>query len=158
MASTPRLDQNLTIMSVDAASLAELLELVSRSLHSGGHSAGLFPSQWAALRYFARAPQANRTATHLARFQGMSSGPVSRTVRTLQAKGLVAKSPQQPKGRSEWLELTAAGLAMMERDPLRDLVTALARLEDADRLATAKVLDTAIRSLSATNATLTARD
>lgn len=113
--------------------LAELLELTARKLHSRGHSAGLFPAQWSALRYFARADVSLRTSSELARFQGLANGPVSRTVRTLVQKGLLVKAQNQPKGRAELLELTEAGNVMLGRDPSHDLEAAVSVLSPDER-------------------------
>lgn len=115
------------------ASVAELLELIARKLHSRGHAHGLFPAQWVALRYFARAEPSQRTASELARFQGLANGPVSRTVRTLVQKGLLTKAKEQPKGRAERLEPSAAGSALLEDDPTRDLEAAIALLTPEDQ-------------------------
>ena len=53
--------------SLSTSALAELLELTGRMLHSRGYAADLFPAQWAALRYFSRAPVGQRLhcVTHL---------------------------------------------------------------------------------------------
>ena len=123
------------------ASLAELLELTARKLHSRGHAAGMFPAQWAALRYFSRAPEALRTASELARFQGLANGPVSRTVRTLVQKGLLTKAAEQPKGRAELLELTEAGKALLDGDPTLELEAVLGNLPEADRRSLARALE-----------------
>ncbi len=123
-----------------ASALADLLELVARVLHSRGYAAGLFPAQWVALRYFARTP--------LARFQGLANGPVSRTVRTLITKGLLAKAASQPRGRAELLELTAAGQEVLAADPNRELETAIGALDPSDREVVARSLDTIIARLS----------
>jgi DNA-binding MarR family transcriptional regulator len=136
----------LTKMSAPA--LAELLELVARMLHSRGYAADLFPAQWAALRYFAKAPTEKRTASELARFQGLANGPVSRTVRTLIQKGLVAKAEVQPRGRAEILEVSAIGRKLLEDDPTRELELALDGLDAADQEAIARGLETVLRRLS----------
>src|SRR5690349_24584482 len=97
------------LAKTSASATAELLELVARMLHSRGYAEDLFPAQWVALRYFAKAPAPRRTASDLARFQGLANGPVSRTVRTLIQKGLLAKAAVQPRGRAELLDLTETG-------------------------------------------------
>jgi len=136
------------LKTVPPAALAELLELTARMLHSRGYAADLFPAQWMALRYFARAPLEKRTASELARFQGLANGPVSRTVRTLLQKGLLAKAADQPRGRAELLELTAAGHRTLEADPTEELVAALAGLSGPDQEALARSLEMVLRTLS----------
>jgi len=136
------------LAKISAAALAELLELVARMLHSRGYAEDMFPAQWAALRYFAKAPAEKRTASELARFQGLANGPVSRTVRTLVQKGLLAKAEIQPRGRAEILEVTAAGRTLLEADPTRELETALEELDGTDQEAIARGLETVLRRLS----------
>lgn len=101
-----------------AAPVARLLEQVARAMHSIGHDGGLFPAQWSALRYFRDAAPPHNTAMGLARFQGLAFGPVSRTVRTLIEKGLLQKAGSAGRGRSESVELTKAGRAILAEDPL----------------------------------------
>ena len=134
--------------NISASALAERLELVARMLHSRGYAEDLYPAQWVALRYFARAPEQRRTASDLARFQGLANGPVSRTVRTLIGKGLLAKAEVQPRGRAEALDLTPAGRKMLETDPTLELETALAALSEADQDATARALELVLRGVS----------
>ena len=117
-------------------------------LHSRGYAEELFPAQWMALRYFAKAPSQRRTASDLARFQGLANGPVSRTVRTLIHKGLLAKAEVQPRGRAEVLDLTEAGLKVLESDPTLELETALAGLDESDQEAIARALELILRRVS----------
>lgn len=130
-----------------STTLAELLELTARKLHSRGHAAGLFPAQWAALRYFATAPEALRTASDLARFQGLANGPVSRTVRTLIQKGLLEKAPEQPRGRAERLAVSAAGLSLMREDPTLALQAAIETLTPEQRETLARALEQIVAAL-----------
>jgi DNA-binding MarR family transcriptional regulator len=135
-----------TPKSIPAAALTELTELASRAMHSLGYVAGLYPAQWTALRYFSRAGDGLRTASELARFQGLATGPVSRTVRTLLLKGLIRKSDNQPAGRAEHLEVTATGRDMLTRDPLREVTAAFDKLGDGEREALANALEIVIRA------------
>lgn len=131
--------------AIPANALTELLELASRSMHSLGYAEGLYPAQWTALRYFARAQDGRRTASELARFQGLATGPVSRTVRTLIQKKLVAKAKKQPSGRAEHLELTRDGREVLERDPINGIVQAMDGLSAEEREALASALEQVIR-------------
>lgn len=139
----------LALAKISASALAELLELVGRMLHSRGYAEDLFPAQWMALRYFAKTAAERRTASDLARFQGLANGPVSRTVRTLIQKGLLAKAAVQPRGRAEVLDLTDAGRKVLESDPTLELEKAVATLEPGDQEATARALETILRRVSA---------
>ena len=136
------------MQSQSTSALAELLELTARMLHSRGYAADLFPAQWAALRYFSRAPGNLRTASELARFQGLANGPVSRTVRTLVQKGLLAKAAEQPKGRAELLELTNAGRAMLAQDPTQAVEAAIGELAPSEQDCFARSLELIVRRLS----------
>lgn len=144
--ASPALELALTKKS--ASALAELLELVARMLHSRGYAEDLFPAQWMALRYFAKTPAERRTASDLARFQGLANGPVSRTVRTLIHKGLLAKAQTQPRGRAEVLDLTGAGRKVLESDPTLELEKAVATLDGGDQEAMGRVLETILRRVS----------
>jgi DNA-binding MarR family transcriptional regulator len=137
----------LALARISASALAELLELVARMLHSRGYAEEMFPAQWMALRYFAKATPERRTASDLARFQGLANGPVSRTVRTLIQKGLLAKAEAQPRGRAEVLEVTAAGRTLLVSDPSLELEAALAALDERDQDAMARSLETILRRL-----------
>ena len=117
-------------------------------LHSRGYAEELFPAQWAALRYFSRAPVSQRTASALARFQGLANGPVSRTVRTLVQKGLLAKAAEQPRGRAELLELTSSGRSKLEQDPTRAVEAAIGALGSSEQECFARSLDLIVRRLS----------
>jgi DNA-binding MarR family transcriptional regulator len=138
----------LALANISASALAESLELVARVLHARGYAAGLFPAQWTALRYFARTPPERRTASDLARFQGLANGPVSRTVRTLIHKGLLVKAEPQPRGRAERLELSEAGRKVLESDPMLDLEGLIDNLEEAERQALAAALATILKQVS----------
>lgn len=142
------LETHVPTNRLPSAALADLLELTSRMLHSRGYAHDLFPAQWVALRYFARARLDLRTASELARFQGLANGPVSRTVRTLVQKGLLRKAADQPKGRAERLELTEVGQGLLARDPMAKLVEVLAALTAEEQTAMARGLEKALRGLS----------
>lgn len=135
----------MTTEGTKAEALADLLEIAARTLHSRLYREGLFPAQWVALRYMDRAEPSRRTASELARFQGLANGPVSRTVRTLLAKGLLQKSEKQPKGRAEILELSASGRALLELDPFREIADALQELREEERRALALALEAVMR-------------
>lgn len=135
---------------LSTSALAELLELTARMLHSRGYAADLFPAQWAALRYFSRAPLAQRTASELARFQGLANGPVSRTVRTLLQKGLLTKAAEQPKGRAELLEVTPSGQSMLDQDPTLAVEAVISELAPDQQECFARSLELLVRRLSVT--------
>ena len=120
-----------------ASPLARLFELAARSLHSAGHSHGLFPAQWTTLRYFAAAPASVRTSSALARFQQIALGPVTRTVRTLIAKGMLVKAGPGTHHRSEILDLTPQATELLTHDSLHriDKIFAQLSVDEQERLA-----------------------
>lgn len=132
--------------AISAAALASLLEQVARRIHSQGYASDLFPAQWAAIRYLNAAPPMLRTAIDLARFQGLASGAVARTVRTLISKGLLIKLGTIGRGRAEQLELTPLGRQILAEDPLQSIAVALEILPPRDREALANGLEIAIRA------------
>ncbi len=132
--------------TIQTALLARLVEQTSRAIHSRGHSHGLFPAQWTALRYFAGAEPGLRSASALAAYQGMAFGPVSRTVRTLISKGLLKKS-ETTRGRFELVEVTEAGQALLGKDPMLGMVEALEGLSPSDRKVLALALEAVLLRL-----------
>jgi DNA-binding MarR family transcriptional regulator len=131
---------------ISTAVLAALLEQMARRLHSQGYASHLFPAQWAALRYVQLAAPERRTAIDLARFQGLASGAVARTVRTLITKGYLVKRGTIGRGRAEQLELTDRGLALLKKDPLRKVADSLACLGPEERQTLVRSLETAIKA------------
>jgi DNA-binding MarR family transcriptional regulator len=127
--------------------LARLFELAARSLHSAGHAHGLYPAQWTALRYLAIAEPNDRTSSALARFQQIAIGPVTRTVRTLIAKGYVVKAGQASHHRSERLDVTDSGAALLAMDPLRHIDGPLETLSAHDKAEFARLLGEIIAKL-----------
>lgn len=132
---------------VSAITLAYLLEQTARALHALGYASDLFPAQWTALRYFSRAEPHNRTASALARFQGLATGPVTRTVRTLVAKGLVVKSGAAGRGRAERIDLTEAGKSLLAKDPLATVVDGIASLDEDERASFAGSLELVLKRM-----------
>jgi DNA-binding MarR family transcriptional regulator len=128
-----------------ATILARLLEQTARALHSASFKEGLYPAQWSALRYFARAQSPHRTAAALARFQGLAAGPVTRTVRTLAAKGYLQSDSSGRRGRET--AITAAGLEMLALDPLVPIASAIEDLPEAEATALASALELILRRL-----------
>ncbi len=113
---------------VSVAGLASVVENTSRLLHAAGHAEGLYPAQWVALRYFSEAPEAQRTASALARYQDLGLAPVARTVATLVDKGLALRRPNPRDGRADLIDLTPQGHAKLTLDPRQMLEQALSEL------------------------------
>jgi len=121
--------------------LAELLVHVGRTARGeDGAGAQLNAAQWTALRFFARANRVSRTPSAFASFQATTRGTASQTIKTLEARGLLARRRAEHDGRSVYFEVTEAGRARLAQDPLRHLTAALARLDADDRAVLARLL------------------
>ena len=102
--------------------LVALIERLGRIAHLRGFHANLNPAQWAALRFLARANPSARTTTGFARANGTTQGTATQTISALVRKGLVARSPDSEDRRIMRLDLTEGGLALLNDDPLDELV------------------------------------
>lgn len=133
----------------DSATLAELLLHVARA--SQGEEPGgaqLTAAQWTALRFFARANRASRTPSAFASFQATTRGTASQTLKTLEARGLLARRRCESDGRSVLFDVTEAGQAMLAHDPLRHLSHAIGGLAPAERDALGRLLPALVARLA----------
>lgn len=112
-----------------------LLERIGRVLQNDGHSEGLKPTQWEALRYFARANRFSRSPSGLTAYLGMTKGTVSQTVSALERKGLIEKATGDADRRQIRIEVTAKGKKLLNRDPLEAMGALLSRLPARQRQA-----------------------
>ncbi|MEZ5981016.1 MAG: MarR family transcriptional regulator [Parvularculaceae bacterium] len=110
-----------------------LLERIGRVLQNDGHSEGLKPTQWEALRYFARANRFSRSPSALTAYLGMTKGTVSQTVGALEKKGLIEKATGDADRRQVQIEMTAKGDKLLKRDPLEAMAALLARMPASQR-------------------------
>lgn len=110
-----------------------LLERIGRVLQAYGHSEGMKPTQWEALRYFARANRFSRTPSALTAYLGMTKGTVSQTISVLERKGLIAKAADAQDRRHVQIDVTARGARMLRRDPLENMTASLSRLSARKR-------------------------
>ena len=124
-----------------------MIEQISRLTHSSGYAEGLYPAQWTALRFFSEAPASARTTAGLARFQGMSLGPVARTVRTLVDKGLLARAANPLSRRADLIAVTAKGLALLQRDPRLMVTETIERMPGEQKEALAAAMETLLYGL-----------
>lgn len=132
---------------VSSTGIAALIEQVSRLTHSAGYAEGLYPAQWTALRFFSEASASARTTAGLARFQGMSLGPVARTVRTLVDKGLLARAANPLSRRADLIAVTAAGRTLLQKDPRLRLSATADKMPLEQREALAGALETLLYHL-----------
>ena len=134
---------------ISSVGIAALIERASRLIHSIGYAEGLYPAQWTALRFFSEAPPSARTSAGLARFQGMSLGPVARTVRTLVEKGLLARAANPSSRRADLIAVTAAGQNLLKRDPRSAIAEAIETLPGDQRETLATAMETLLHGLLA---------
>jgi len=127
--------------------VAALLEQVSRLIHSTGYAEGLYPAQWTALRFFSEAPASARTTAGLARFQGMSLGPVARTVRTLVEKGMLARAANPLSRRADLIAVTSLGRSLLQKDPRLEISKTIETLPPKQQEALASALETLLYGL-----------
>jgi len=118
---------------ISPAGVSALFEQASRLIHGLGFAEGLTPAQWVALRYFAEAPPFSRTMASLARYQGLTLAPVTRTVRTLIDKGYVERHPNPRSKRADLVIVTASGKQLLESDPRARLVEIVSQVPPAER-------------------------
>lgn len=116
-----------------AEEIAAALEQLVRLQFSQSFRNGLKPAQWHALRYFATAPQEERTVTAFARHRASTMGTASTTISTLVRKGYLARDYGQGVPRNRGLHLTEAGQRLLNEDPVQTLVRAIDDLDVSER-------------------------
>jgi len=136
-------------VQISSVGIAALIERASRLIHSIGYAEGLYPAQWTALRFFSEAPPSARTTAGLARFQGMSLGPVARTVRTLVEKGLLARAANPSSRRADLIAVTVAGKELLKRDPRAAVAGAVDSLTPDQREVMAIAMESLLHGLLA---------
>ena len=107
---------------LDGADIAERLIQISRLAYAESGRAGLTPTQWMALRYFARANRFSRTVSAFADYHATTRGTVSQTVKTLTERGYLSRRRSDTDGRSVRFDLTELGRDAIEADPLSRLI------------------------------------
>jgi len=86
------------------------------------------------------------------RYQNMAMSPVARTVRALVEKGLVTRKPNPLDGRSDLIELTPKGQALLRLDPRNDLEALLAKVMPDHLASLAFALQSVIQGMVNTEA------
>lgn len=124
-----------------ARSILQSLDLMSRLLTASCYCHGLNPAQWSALRYFAEAGSKDSTPSAFARTHRATKGTVSQTLIALARKGLIDKITDAKDGRSITIRLTAAGTALLARDPWLAFEDALMKSPDESLRHVARLAD-----------------
>ncbi len=112
--------------------IADLLVHVGRAARRESARSDLTAAQWTCLRFFARANASTRTPSAFASYQATTRGTASQIIKSLERRGLVARTRSERDRRSVWFDLTAEGRAMLAQDPLRDLVDLIDGLGEAE--------------------------
>lgn len=132
-----------------AEALAELVDQASRAVYSASYMAGLNPAQWNALRYLNSAQSSGRSIKAFSTYHRVTDSAASQTISALARKKLVVKHPDPDDGRAFRLELTPAGIALLEEDPLQHLTAAFATLSEAELRAAGQILTAVVRKITA---------
>ena len=119
---------------------AELLERAVRAVYSLRGPGEMHQGQWAVLRFLAKAPETDRNVQGVARHLGVTAGPASRAIASLERKKLIASRPMRDDQRKRELRVRAAGRLLLESDPLLKLCAAIDGLGEARREAFVKSL------------------
>lgn len=112
-----------------------------------GYTQGLKPSQWTALRYFARANPSQRTVSAFADFHATTRGAASQMVEVLVTKNLLTRVPVPEDRRVVQLHPTPKALELLEHDPLKDFAGVIASLPGDEQFQLADLLSRVLRGL-----------
>lgn len=121
-----------SLRAVTPTAAARRLEALLRAMQNQCWSDGVHPAQWAALRFFARAPEERCTVNGLAKAQGTNPGTASRTIAALTRKGLLAVRRRDSDHRYKVITVTEEGTALLNADPLLRVEDGLAALSAED--------------------------
>lgn len=112
-------------VTMDASVVARLLEQTARAVYDSRGPRAIHAGQWAVLRYLARAGRQARTVGGVASYLGVTHAPASRAVSSLARKDLVIVRADPEDRRVRRIDLTAAGRALLEHDPVHRLTAAI---------------------------------
>lgn len=108
--------------------IVELLIHLGRAARCEEGASGLTAAQWTCLRFFARANDPARTPSAFADFHATTRGTASQIIRSLERRTLIARTRSENDRRSVRFDLTQAGHAMLDHDPLRGVIALADRL------------------------------
>lgn len=134
--------------SMDASVVARLLEQTARAIYDARGPRAIHAGQWAVLRYLARAGRQARTVGGVATYLGVTHAPASRAVAALARKNFVTVRADTEDRRVRRIDLTSAGRALLEHDPVHRLTAAIEELPHDNQAALAGMLETLYGSLS----------
>lgn len=129
-------------MPIDASAVARLLEQTARAVCESRGPRAVHPGQWAVMRYLARAGRQARTVGGVAGYLGVTHAPASRAVAALARKQLVTVRADAEDRRVRRIDLTAAGRALLDHDPVHRLTSAIETMDAARQAEFAGMLET----------------
>lgn len=128
--------------AMDASVIARLLEQTARAVYESRGPKAVHPGQWAVLRYLARAGRQARTVGGVATFLGVTHAPASRAVAALARKELVTVKADNEDRRVRRIDITSAGRALLDQDPVHRLTSAIGALDSRAQTEFARTLET----------------
>lgn len=135
---------------MDASVVARLLEQTARAVYEERGPNAIHAGQWAVLRYLARAGRQARTVGGVASYLGVTHAPASRAVASLLRKDLVTVRADSEDRRVRRIDLTSAGRALLQHDPVHRLTMAIEELGAERMVELAGVLEVLYARLAKT--------
>ena len=126
---------------MDASVVARLLEQTARAIYESRGPRAIHAGQWAVLRYLARASKQVRTVGGVAAYLGVTHAPASRAVASLARKDYVVVKADPEDRRVRRIELTNAGKALLDHDPVHRLTAAIEGLSNERQKELASTLE-----------------
>lgn len=117
-----------------------MLEQTARAVYDVRGPRAVHPGQWATLRYLDRAGRQARTVGGVASYLGVTHAPASRAVAALHRKGLVTVKADPEDRRVRRIDLTPAGRALLNSDPVNRLTSAIDAMREGERQEFARCL------------------
>lgn len=127
---------------MDASVVARLLEQTARAVYEARGPKAIHAGQWAVLRYLARAGRQARTVGGVATYLGVTHAPASRAVASLARKDYVTVKADADDRRVRKVDLTPAGRALLDKDPVHRLTAAIESLNGDKQKEFAATLET----------------
>jgi DNA-binding MarR family transcriptional regulator len=122
---------DLTLLELDVARFRHLIGKLSRQLRTIDAASGLTPTQSSVLATVVRFGRMG--LSEVAREEGINATLLSRSIATLESRGLVRRIVDDQDRRAAWLEPTAAGRRLVRRvrDARSDVLRSQIDLLDA---------------------------
>ncbi|PIQ96292.1 MAG: MarR family transcriptional regulator [Nitrospinae bacterium CG11_big_fil_rev_8_21_14_0_20_56_8] len=141
---------------MSATLLQDYFERIAYLLRSETRLAGihldLHPIQMSALHYLLRCNRYSNTPQGVTDYFGLTKGTVSQTLKALEGKGLIRRSPDKQDGRKVHLHVTAEGKKLLQRSiPAPAVVGAWAGLPNAEQDQLVEVLRKILQAMQFMN-------